>query len=78
MLQRLERRGCLGHREHPADYYPQLAGVGQPGKLGAAVVIGDIREELGQATVDAIKKAGGDAAFLPLDVTDDHSWERCI
>jgi NAD(P)-dependent dehydrogenase (short-subunit alcohol dehydrogenase family) len=47
-------------------------------RAGAAVVIGDIREELGEATVDAIKKTGGDAAFLPLDVTDDHSWERCI
>ena len=46
-------------------------------RAGAAVVIGDIREELGEATVDAIKKAGGDAAFLPLNVTDDHSWERC-
>src|SRR5438067_9372056 len=47
-------------------------------RAGAAVVIGDIREELGQATVDAIKKSGGDAAFLPLDVTDDASWERCV
>src|SRR5204863_8699233 len=32
----------------------------------------------GEATVDAIKKTGGDAAFLPLNVTDDHSWERCV
>ena len=47
-------------------------------RSGAAVVIGDIREELGQATVDAIKKSGGDAAFLPLNVADDQSWERCI
>ena len=47
-------------------------------RAGAAVVIGDIREELGQATVDEIKKSGGDAAFLPLNVTDDQSWERCI
>jgi len=47
-------------------------------RAGAAVIIGDIREELGQATVDAIKKSGGDAAFLPLDVTSDQSWERCI
>src|SRR5204862_34722 len=46
-------------------------------RAGAAVVIGDIREALGAATVDAIKKAGGDAAFLPLDVTDDQSWARC-
>src|SRR5438067_588943 len=47
-------------------------------RAGAAVVIGDIRTELGQATVDSIKKTGGDAAFLPLNVTEDHSWERCI
>src|SRR6266404_2437568 len=47
-------------------------------RAGAAVVIGDIREELGQATVDAIKKTGGDAAFLPLNVADDHNWERCV
>ena len=47
-------------------------------RAGAAVVIGDIREELGEATADAIKKTGADAAFLPLDVTDDHSWERAI
>ncbi len=45
-------------------------------RAGAAVVIGDIREELGEATADAIKKAGGDAAFLPLNVTDERSWER--
>src|SRR5260370_16498238 len=47
-------------------------------RAGAAVVIGDIREELGEATADAIKKSGGDAAFLPLDVTDDASWERAV
>jgi NAD(P)-dependent dehydrogenase (short-subunit alcohol dehydrogenase family) len=47
-------------------------------QAGAAVVIGDIREDLGQATADAIKKSGGDAAFLPLDVTDDRGWQRAI
>ncbi|HEU5387480.1 MAG TPA: SDR family NAD(P)-dependent oxidoreductase [Streptosporangiaceae bacterium] len=47
-------------------------------QAGAAVVIGDIREDPGQATVDGIKKSGGDAAFLPLNVTDDASWERCV
>jgi len=47
-------------------------------RAGAAVVIGDIREELGEATADAIKKTGADAAFLPLDVTDEASWERAI
>jgi 3alpha(or 20beta)-hydroxysteroid dehydrogenase len=47
-------------------------------RAGAAVVIGDVREELGQATADDIKKSGGDAAFLPLDVTDDRNWERAV
>jgi 3alpha(or 20beta)-hydroxysteroid dehydrogenase len=47
-------------------------------RAGAAVVIGDIREELGQATADALKKSGAHAAFLPLDVTDDASWQRAI
>jgi 3alpha(or 20beta)-hydroxysteroid dehydrogenase len=47
-------------------------------RAGAAVVIGDIREELGQATADAIKKSGGDAAFLTLDVTSDASWQRAV
>jgi 3alpha(or 20beta)-hydroxysteroid dehydrogenase len=47
-------------------------------RAGAAVVIGDIREDLGEATADAIKKSGAEAAFLPLDVTDDGSWELAV
>jgi len=47
-------------------------------RSGAAVVIGDIREDLGEATADAIKKSGAEAAFLPLDVTDDGSWELAV
>jgi len=47
-------------------------------RAGAAVVIGDILEDLGQATADELKKSGATAAFLPLDVTDDVSWERAI
>jgi 3alpha(or 20beta)-hydroxysteroid dehydrogenase len=48
------------------------------GRAGAAVAIGDIQEDLGQATADDIKKSGADAAFVPLDVTDDVSWQRAI
>src|ERR1700733_6037118 len=33
-------------------------------RAGAGVVIGDIREDLGEATAEAIKKPGGNAAFL--------------
>lgn len=47
-------------------------------RAGAAVVIADIRDDLGQATADEIKKAGAQAAFLRHDVTDDASWERVI
>ena len=47
-------------------------------RAGAAVVIGDIREDLGQATADELKKSGATAAFLPLDVTNDASWELAV
>jgi 3alpha(or 20beta)-hydroxysteroid dehydrogenase len=47
-------------------------------KAGASVVIGDIREDLGRATADAIKQTGATAAFVHLDVTDDASWEQAI
>lgn len=38
----------------------------------------DIREDLGKATADTLSAAGATAAFVPLDVTDDASWERAI
>ncbi|WP_410676254.1 SDR family NAD(P)-dependent oxidoreductase [Amycolatopsis sp. cmx-4-68] len=47
-------------------------------KAGAAVVIADIREDLGRATADALKQTGATAAFVPLDVTDDASWEQAV
>jgi 3alpha(or 20beta)-hydroxysteroid dehydrogenase len=47
-------------------------------RAGADVAIGDIREDLGKATADALSAAGAKAAFVSLDVTDDASWERAI
>ena len=47
-------------------------------QAGAAVVIGDILEDLGQATADELTKSGATAAFLPLDVTNDASWELAV
>ena len=47
-------------------------------QAGAAVVIGDILEDVGQATADELTKSGATAAFLPLDVTNDASWELAI
>src|SRR5215207_7285337 len=47
-------------------------------RAGASVVIGDIQEDTGKATADAIGASGATAAFVPLDVTDDASWEAAI
>jgi 3alpha(or 20beta)-hydroxysteroid dehydrogenase len=47
-------------------------------EAGAAVVIADIREDLGRATADALKQTGATAAFVPLDVTDDAAWEQAV
>ena len=47
-------------------------------RAGAAVVIGDVLEDVGRATADELKKSGATAAFVPLDVTSDASWELVI
>jgi NAD(P)-dependent dehydrogenase (short-subunit alcohol dehydrogenase family) len=47
-------------------------------RAGAAVAIGDIREDLGKATAEALAGSGATARFIPLDVTDDASWEKAI
>jgi NAD(P)-dependent dehydrogenase (short-subunit alcohol dehydrogenase family) len=47
-------------------------------RSGAAVVIGDVREDLGKETADQLSKSGATAGFVPLDVTDDASWEEAI
>jgi NAD(P)-dependent dehydrogenase (short-subunit alcohol dehydrogenase family) len=47
-------------------------------RAGASVAIGDIREDTGKATVDALRESGATAAFVPLDVTDDASWEAAV
>ncbi|WP_338700850.1 glucose 1-dehydrogenase [Streptomyces sp. Q6] len=47
-------------------------------RAGAAVVIGDIQEDAGRASAEALQKTGGTAGFVPLDVTDDASWEAAV
>jgi 3alpha(or 20beta)-hydroxysteroid dehydrogenase len=55
------------------------AGMAQAlARAGAAVVIGDIREDLGKATAEELRQSGASAEFVPLDVTDDASWEAAI
>ncbi len=45
---------------------------------GARVVIADIDAAGGQAVVDGIRKAGGVASFLRLDVTQEESWRQVV
>jgi 3alpha(or 20beta)-hydroxysteroid dehydrogenase len=47
-------------------------------RAGASIMIGDIQEELGRATADAIKQTGAGAGFVRLDVTDDANWEAAV
>jgi NAD(P)-dependent dehydrogenase (short-subunit alcohol dehydrogenase family) len=45
---------------------------------GASIVIGDLQEELGNRTVEAIRQEGGKARFVRLDVTDGASWDQAV
>ena len=45
---------------------------------GARVVVGDVLEAEGRQVASDICAAGGDAMFVPLDVTIDADWERAI
>src|ERR1700682_3546670 len=55
------------------------AGMGEGlGRAGAAVAIADIREDIGKATADALAQSGVTARFVPLNVTDEASWEAAI
>src|SRR5580692_964616 len=47
-------------------------------RAGASVVIGDIREDLGKATADALRRDGASAEFVPLDITAEDSWVQAI
>jgi NAD(P)-dependent dehydrogenase (short-subunit alcohol dehydrogenase family) len=45
---------------------------------GAIVVVTDVQQELGEATVQNIVAKGGKASFLRHDVTDESDWEAVI
>ena len=47
-------------------------------RAGAAVVIGDIREDLGKTCADGLQAAGATAEYVPLDITSEASWEQAI
>jgi NAD(P)-dependent dehydrogenase (short-subunit alcohol dehydrogenase family) len=45
---------------------------------GALVFIGDLKVEAGNETADEIKKKGGRAFFITLDVTSDEGWKAVM
>jgi NAD(P)-dependent dehydrogenase (short-subunit alcohol dehydrogenase family) len=45
---------------------------------GAKVAIADIQDERGKMVADSVKRAGGEATFLRLDVADEASWKRVV
>lgn len=45
---------------------------------GASVAIGDILEDEGKQTAQALRDSGAAAEFVPLDVTDDASWASAV
>jgi len=47
-------------------------------RAGAAVVIGDIREDLGKATAGSLRESGASAEFVALDVTAEESWAQAV
>ena len=47
-------------------------------KEGAHVVLGDVLRQEGQAVANEINDAGGQALFVPLDVTSEDSWRNAV
>src|SRR6201992_2841019 len=47
-------------------------------RAGAAVVIADIREDLGKATAESLRQAGAAAEFVALDITSEESWLHAL
>jgi len=47
-------------------------------RAGAAVVIADIREDLGKATASSLREDGANAEFVALDVTSDDAWMQAM
>ncbi|MFP6747430.1 MAG: SDR family NAD(P)-dependent oxidoreductase, partial [Alphaproteobacteria bacterium] len=45
---------------------------------GASVLVADINAEGGEATAAAIRAAGGQSAYVSLNVTSEASWEAAV
>jgi NAD(P)-dependent dehydrogenase (short-subunit alcohol dehydrogenase family) len=47
-------------------------------QAGAKVVIGDVLDDAGKATVEAINAAGGQAKYIHLDVAKEADWQAAV
>ena len=47
-------------------------------QAGAAVMIGDILDDLGRETAAGLSAKGAKAGFVHLDVTDKSQWEKAV
>jgi len=45
---------------------------------GAKIVAGDVQETQGKAVVEEVKKSGGEAVFVRLDVTQESDWANAV
>lgn len=45
---------------------------------GAKVVAGDLQEDKGRAVVEEVKKSGGEAVFVRLDVSKEEDWTKAV
>ncbi len=45
---------------------------------GAKVVLGDVRDTEGRAVEAEIRKAGGEAVYVRLDVTSEADWQNAV
>lgn len=45
---------------------------------GAQVVLGDVRDDTGEAVAAEIRRLGGEATYVRLDVTSETDWEQAV
>jgi 2,5-dichloro-2,5-cyclohexadiene-1,4-diol dehydrogenase 2 len=45
---------------------------------GAKVVAGDLQEDKGRAVVEEVKRSGGEAVFVRLDVSKEEDWAKAV
>jgi NAD(P)-dependent dehydrogenase (short-subunit alcohol dehydrogenase family) len=45
---------------------------------GAKVVLGDVLDDAGEQVAEDIRRAGGEATYIHLDVTEEEDWQQAV